>query len=134
MPIERTPRLPAPNRRGDTALLVCSAAAGLTPKCPLCYFALLGATGAAGTAAAAWMPIIMIGSLLLSVAALGVRARIERRYGAVMAAAVLAVVILAGRFLFHSTPIVFSGAAALFGVAVLNILIERPRWHKPLPH
>ena len=112
------------------------------PKCPLCLFALLGATGAAGAAAAAWMPAVMIGSLVLSVAALGVRARIERRYGTVAIAAVLAAVILAGRFLYDSKPVVFSGAAALFALAVLttlrrsfaNILIERPRWHKPLPH
>lgn len=121
-------------RCGHTALLVCSAFAAFTPKCPLCLFALLGATGAAGVAAAAWMPAVMVGSVLLSVAAVCIRAWIERRYGMAAAAIGLALVILAGRFLLQSTAIVYSGAAALFCVSVINYLIERLRWQKPLAH
>lgn len=120
-----------PRTHGNTALLVCSAAAALTPKCPICVFALLGATGAAGTAAAAWMPSVMFASLLLSVAGLCVRARLQRRYGAAVAAVLVAIVIVIGRFVFQSTAIVFSGAAALFAIAALNFVFERIRWQKP---
>ena len=127
-----TRRLHASTKRGETLLLVCSAVAALTPKCPLCLFALLGATGAVGAAAAVWMPAVMVGSLMLSIAAVCVRSRMERRYAPAVTAVIVGIAILAGKFVFQSTAVVFTGAAALFGVAVVNFVIERFRWHKPL--
>jgi hypothetical protein len=100
------------------------------PKCPLCLLALLGATGAAGVAASA--PPIVIASLLISVGALLIRARLERRYGPAVVALIVAVTIALGRFVFQSTALVYAGAAALFGVAVFNFAVERVRWHKRL--
>jgi hypothetical protein len=124
--------LRAPAKRVDALLLVSSVAAAFTPKCPLCVFALLGATGAVGAAAAAWMPAVMVASLLLSVAAVCLRARVEQRYAPAGGAVIAAIAMLAGKFVFRSTTLVLTGAAALFCVAVANFAIERIRWHKPL--
>ena len=122
----------AVSKRGDMLpLVVSSAFVALVPKCPLCLFALLGATGAAGTAAAAWIPGVMVALLLGSVGAVWMRCRGEGKYGPAVIAAALAVVILAGRFLFASAAVVYSGAAALFVVAIANYLIERIPWRKP---
>ena len=126
--------LQVPSKRGELLLLVSTAFAAITPKCPLCLFALLGATGAAGTAAAVWIPVVMIASLLLSVIALALRAHRERRYAPAVIGAVVAVVVLAGKFVFESTAIVYTGAAALFIVAIANFALEKIRWHKRLAH
>jgi hypothetical protein len=119
-------------RRSETLLLLWTAVTALTPKCPLCLFALLGATGAAGAASAAWMPVILIVSLLISVTAVGIRARMERRYGPAIFAVIVAITIVVGKFVFQSTAVVYAGAAALFAVAVFNFTLARFRWHKPL--
>lgn len=122
----------ASRTRSETLLLLWSAAAALMPKCPLCLFAILGATGAAGAASAAWMPVVMIASLLLSVVAVYLRSRMERRYRPAILAFLVAVTIVVGKFVFESTAAVYAGAAALFGIAVYNFVRERFRWHKPL--
>jgi uncharacterized membrane protein len=127
-------RFRAQPKRGEALLLVCSAAAALTPKCPLCLFALLGATGAAGAAAATWMPRLLVASLLHSVVAVCMRAQRERRYGAAIVAVLVAIAMLTGRFVFHSTAVVVTGAAALFAIAVVHFATERIRCHKPLAH
>lgn len=123
------------NRRRETLLLLWSAVAALTPKCPLCLFALLGATGAAGAAGAtfaAWMPVVMIVSLLVSVTAVCIRSRMERRYGPAVFAVLVAITIVVGKLVFESTAVVYAGAAALFAAAVFNLTLERLRWHKRL--
>jgi hypothetical protein len=119
-------------KRGESLLLVGSAAMALTPKCPLCFAALLGAGGAAGTAAAAWMPAVMVVSLTISVAAISIRSHMERRYGAAAVALIAAAAILAGKFVVQSTGVVYVGAAALFAAAISHFALERIRWHKPL--
>jgi hypothetical protein len=129
-----TSSLRTPSKRGELLLLVSTAVAAITPKCPLCLFALLGATGAAGTAAAVWIPIAMIVSLLLSVIALALRARKEGRYAPAIIAAAIALVIVAGRFVFDSPAIVYLGATALFIVAIANYAMEKIRWSKWLAH
>lgn len=120
-----------PTKRGEALLLVWSALAALMPKCPLCIFALLGASGAAGAAAAAWMPVVLVGSLTISVAAVCIRSRMERRYGPAVFALVVAIAIVVGKFVYHSTAVVYAGAAALFGIAILNYALERLRPHTP---
>jgi hypothetical protein len=122
----------SPTRRRDALLLLWPAVAALTPKCPLCLFAILGATGAAGAALAAWMPLLLVGSLLVSVSAVCIRSHVERRYGPAVFAVLAAVAVAAGKFLFQSTAVVYAGAAALFAAAVFNFTLERLRWHKPL--
>lgn len=104
----------------------------LAPKCPLCLAALLGASGAAGAAATAWMPAVMVVSLVISVAAIFIRSHLERRYGAAAVALIAAATILTGKFVVHSTPVVYVGAAALFAAAISHFALERIRWHKPL--
>jgi hypothetical protein len=128
-----TPSRAIPPKRGETLLFLWTASTALMPKCPLCLYALLGATGAAGAAYAAWMPVVLIVSLLVSVGALWIRSRMERRYGPAIVASIVAITIVVGKFVFQSTTIVYAGAAALFAVAVFNFTIERLRWHKPLP-
>src|SRR5688572_20344726 len=114
-----------PRYRGDMLLLVSSAFAAIAPKCPLCLFALMGATGAAGTAAAAWMPALLVASLLLTVWAMWMRSRVERRLAPAAIALVLALAILAGKFIFASAAVVYLGAAALFVLAVANFVRQR---------
>jgi hypothetical protein len=108
-------------------LLVSSAFAAIAPKCPLCLFALMGATGAAGTAAAVWMPALLVASLLVSVWAMWLRSRAERRVAPAAIALGLALAILAGRFLFASAATVYLGAAALFVLAIANLVRQRMR-------
>ncbi len=108
-------------------LLVSSAFAAIAPKCPLCLFALMGATGAAGTAAAVWMPALLVASLLLSVWAMWLRSRAERRVAPAAVALVLALAILAGRFLFASAAVVYLGAASLFVLAVASFVRQKLR-------
>jgi FtsH-binding integral membrane protein len=117
--------LHAVSKRGDMLLLVSSAFAAVAPKCPLCLFALMGATGAAGTAAAVWMPALMVASLLLAVGAMWMRSRAERRIAPAAIALVLALAILAGKFLFASAAVVYAGAAALFVLAIANFARQR---------
>ncbi len=117
-------------KRGETLLLACSAATALAPKCPLCYLAILGVTGAAGAALAAWIPLLLIASLLLSVTAVSMRARLERRYAPAVVAMAGAFTIVVGKFVFHSTAGVYAGAAVLFGAAMFDFAFERIRWHK----
>ena len=121
-----------PLKRGETVLLAWSTAAALMPKCPLCYLALLGAGGAAGAAAAAFTPAVMIVSLVLSVGAVAMRSRMEGRYGPAVLALAAAIAIVAGRFVFDSTAVVYGGAAALLGAAIYRFAVEGIRWHKPL--
>ena len=116
-----------PRYRGDVLLLVSSAFAAIAPKCPLCLFALMGATGAAGTAAAAWMPALLVASLALTVWAMWLRSRVERRMAPVAIALLLALTVLAGKFLFASAAVIYLGAAALFVLAVANLVRQRMR-------
>lgn len=121
------------SKRGDVLLLVSSALTALLPKCPLCVFALLGATGAAGTAAAVWMPAVMTLSLLLAVGGVWLRARGQQRVTPAVIAMAVALVILAGRFVFDSDAVVYTGAAALFLLAIADFATERMvLWHKRL--
>ncbi len=78
------------------------------------------------------MPAVMVGSLLISVTAVSIRAHMERRYGPAIVALIAAVTIVLGRFVFHSTAVVYVGAATLFGAAIFHFAMERIRWHKPL--
>jgi hypothetical protein len=78
------------------------------------------------------MPAVMVTSLLLSVGAVWMRSRGEGRHAPAVIALLVAVAILAGKFIFESTAVVYAGAAALFVVAIANFAIERIRWHKPL--
>jgi FtsH-binding integral membrane protein len=121
-----------PARRGTTLFLVWPAILALTPKCPLCFFMILGASGAAGAAAAAWMPAAMIVSLAVSVIAVFLRSRMERRYGPAVVALIAAVTIVTGKFVIQSSAAVYAGAAALFIAAIFHFALEKIRWHKPL--
>jgi hypothetical protein len=121
-----------PARRGTTLFLVWPAILALTPKCPLCFFMILGASGAAGAAAAAWMPAAMVVSLVISVAAVFLRSRLERRYGPAVVALIAAVTIVTGKFVIQSTAAVYAGAAALFIAAIFHFAVERIRWQKRL--
>lgn len=116
----------------ETLLLVGSAAAALTPKCPLCFFAMIGASGAVGAAATAWLPAIMVVSLVVSVSAVFIRSHMERRYGPAVVALAAASAIAAGKFVMHSTAVVYGGAAALLIAATFHFALEKIRWHKPL--
>lgn len=116
----------------ETLLLVGSAVAALTPKCPLCLFAMIGVSGALGAAAAAWLPAIMVASLVISVAAVFIRSHMERRYGPAAVALTAASAVVAGKFVLHSTAVVYGGAAALLIAASFHFALERIRWHKPL--
>ncbi|HEV7425783.1 MAG TPA: hypothetical protein VGQ46_05410 [Thermoanaerobaculia bacterium] len=121
-----------PVRRGANLLLVWPAILALTPKCPLCLLAFVGVTGALGAASAAWMPVVMIASVVISVAAVCIRSRMERRYGPAVFALIAAVTIVTGKFVIQSTAAVYAGAAALFIAAIFHYALERIRWHKPL--
>ena len=74
----------------------------------------------------------MVGSLLVSVGAVCIRARMERRYGPAVIAAIAAIAIVTGRFVFHSPAVVYAGSATLFGAAMFRFALERIRWQKPL--
>jgi hypothetical protein len=121
-----------PMRRSATLFLVWPAILALTPKCPLCLLAFVGVTGAVGAASAAWMPAVMIASVLISVAAVCIRSRMQRRYGPAIVALMAGAAIVAGKFVIQSSAAVYAGAAALFIAAIFHYALERIRWLKPL--
>jgi hypothetical protein len=98
-----------------TALLIAA-----TPKCPLCWVALMGALGVGTVVDSAWLRPLAFALLLVSVGALFVRARRLRVYGPFVLGLAAAAVIYVCKFEFSYDAGVYLGGAGLLAASIWN--------------
>lgn len=123
----REPRADAPARagwRGSFAALPAIGAAAL-PKltCPACWPAYSGLLSSMGVGFANYTPYLLpltAAFLLLSLIALGWRARQRRGYGPLFLGLAASAVLLFGKFAFESDAAMYSGMAILVAASLWN--------------
>ena len=101
---------------------------GVCPVCWPVYAGLLSALGLGALLERAWMLPLTATLLSGAVAALVWRARSRRGYAPAFLGTVAALAILAGKFIFESTPVTWVGVAGLVAASVFNAW---PRRSKP---
>jgi len=116
-------------RRSVAALPAIGAAALPKLTCPACwpaYSALLGSMGVAFVNYTPFLLPLTVAFLLLSLIALGWRARRRRGYGPLWLGLVASVVLLAGKFAFDSDATMYVGMGVLVAASLWNAL-PQPR-------
>lgn len=113
----------APRTR-SLALLASTVALALAPKCPLCLLAYLGLAGAVGLSAGVvgwyqeWLEPLVVGSLFVTVGAVGLQAHLRRQPARAAVALVGGAAICCGRLWLDSLPLTLLGTALLLAAAV----------------
>lgn len=115
---------PRANWRGSFAALPAIGAVAL-PKlaCPACWPAYAGFLSSMGVGFVNYTPYLLPLTamfLLLSLIALGWRARLRRGYGPLLVGLAASAVILTGKFAFDSDPAMYAGIALLIAATVWN--------------
>ena len=96
-----------------------------SPKCPLCWAALLSSMGAVSAIRSEWMQPIAISLLLASILSLFVRARRRSLYGPFLLGLVAAASMYLCRFRFDYDAGVYAGAITLFASSIWSALPRR---------
>ena len=99
----------------------------LLPKCPICWAALMAATGVAGLSAVPYQPWLLpaLGVLLVASLVLFWIRGAGRSRGPFWLGAAGAVLTLAGRFLLTSEPVALAGVALIGAAAVWSAIARR---------
>lgn len=95
-----------------------------TPKCPLCWMALMSALGVSTTINSNWLQLLALALLFLSVSLLIMRAR-RRSYGPFCLGLVAAVAIYLSKFRLNYDLGVYLSCVALVGASIWNALPQR---------
>jgi len=97
----------------------------VTPKCPLCWVALLSSMGVVSTISERWMQPLAVSLLLVSAFALFIRARKRSFYGPFLLGLVAALSMYLCKFRFEYDPGVYVSAITLFASSIWSALPRR---------
>src|SRR5712692_7411143 len=100
--------------------------ASILPKlaCPFCwpaYAALLSSVGLGFLISTAYLLPITVAALIVAVAALGFRAKERRGYGPFLFAVPAAAVVVIGKFVLESHPMMYAGVSGLLAGSLWNV-------------
>ncbi|HEU4578163.1 MAG TPA: hypothetical protein VFS67_07915 [Polyangiaceae bacterium] len=133
---ETLPRVGAPWRRSTTLGAI---AVALLPKCPACWSAYAGLSSLLGLSfvvQARYLLPLTVALLALALAALGLQARRQHRYGPWWLACSAAIATLAGKFAFDHDGLLYAGIgslllASLWSSCRWSSLRRSARWPAP---
>ena len=103
----------------------------VAPKCPLCWAGYISAFGSLGISIQIpyqpWLLPLMAGLLLVNLVALFLRARARGRYSAFCLCLVGGLLIVSGKLVLESTPVVLLGLASIIAGSLWSAALGKSR-------
>jgi len=126
--VKQIPSQPSAGRHqsGDVSITaITTFLIAVSPKCPLCWMALMSSMGAASVISARWLQPLAIALLLTSILALFVRTRRRSFYGPLLLGLLAALTMYLCKFRFDYDAGLYVSAAALFVSSIWSALPRR---------